>query len=323
MGMSPVMYSDGRVHRKPCIAFYCLDADLVPFGEKPLPSVLSDSSGDIPCDVREDYIQLGYCRNCRGLQNGCSVGQYGVQLSGSIGFFVRRKYSSHTPQLPYDGFLTAAHVALEDDILKKMKGTKFKNCYHGLHLIVHPSLEDSGTNNVIGEVEDSFFGNHEEVGIDAAFVKTYKNEGNGKQIINGLPLHILPILYISSLSFEVDPDMEYEVIGHGRTSGTTTGILKETFMSFRKSFPERAGIYLVLDNCFTIYRIRIEPKEFFEPGDSGSAVYVVEADNTQHPLGLAFGVLGEHKITFASPVKKITDILNLSVVQPAQPMNIP
>jgi hypothetical protein len=129
-------------------------------------------------------------------------------------------------------------------------------------------------------------------------------------------------MYESSLSFDVDSDEEYEVVKNGRTTGNTTGDLKCCFFSVRKPFPERGGIYLKLDNCYTIYNRHSEP--FFLPGDSGAAVFVIDkTDGSKQPLGLAFGKMTHHGITFASPIKNVLDVLDLSIVQPAQPMNVP
>lgn len=57
----------------PCIIIYCLDKDLVPFGEKPLPKTLEG----FPCDIREDCIMFGGCFDCHEIAHsnpGCCIG---------------------------------------------------------------------------------------------------------------------------------------------------------------------------------------------------------------------------------------------------------
>lgn len=129
-------------------------------------------------------------------------------------------------------------------------------------------------------------------------------------------------MYETSSSFDVDSDEEYEVVKNGRTTGDTTGDLKCCFFSIRKPFPERGGIYLKLDNCYTIYNRDSQP--FLLPGDSGAAVFVVDKkDSSRQPLALAFGKMTSYGITFASPIQNILEVLNLSIIQPAQPMDMP
>lgn len=101
IGMSPVL-SDGT--NKPCITLYCLDKDLIPYGEKPLPKFIQG----YPCDIREDFVQLGCGSNCDVLDPGCSIRLSSQSLDGSVGFLV--KSNDH----PHIGFLTAAHVAVSE-----------------------------------------------------------------------------------------------------------------------------------------------------------------------------------------------------------------
>ncbi|XP_062595018.1 uncharacterized protein LOC134256385 [Saccostrea cucullata] len=302
ISMSPVKYSGDDVIHKECIVLYCLDADLIPFGEEPLPKSLEE----FECIILEDFIQFGRCENCKGLNNGCSVGRYGDLSSGTLGFFAKKQ--SHPS---HNGFLTAAHVALTDDVIaslneRKLSDYSFQN---NTYQIVHPSFEDSASNNIVGQVDDSFFGNYNFVGIDAAFIKT------------DVLMHKHELQY-SSINFDLDSDEEYEVIKRGRTTGETKGILKECTFLIRRPFPDRAGVYLTLDNCYSIFDSNSQI--FFLPGDSGAAVYVCnKLDNTRQPLGLAFGKMTNFPVTFVSPIDKIADVLNLSILQPAEPMEIP
>lgn len=92
----------------PCIIIYCLDKDLVPFGEKPPPKTLEGFC----CDIREDFIMLGACFDCHEIAHpnpGCCIGLPSNGI-GSAGFLVKTNESG----LKTSGFLTAAHVAAEN-----------------------------------------------------------------------------------------------------------------------------------------------------------------------------------------------------------------
>lgn len=129
-------------------------------------------------------------------------------------------------------------------------------------------------------------------------------------------------MYESSSPFDADPYKEYTVVKIGSESGHTTGDLKHGFCSIRKLFPNIPGMYLQLEDCYKIYDRNNQP--FFELGDSGAAVFVVdETNSSQRPLALAIGKQTDHEITAACPIKNILEVLNLSIVQPAQPMDIP
>lgn len=128
-------------------------------------------------------------------------------------------------------------------------------------------------------------------------------------------------MYESSSSFGVDSDEEYEVVKTGSGSGHTRGYLKFS-LSIRTPFSDKGGVYLRLDNCYTIYDRGNQP--FVKPGDSGAAVYVLDRkDSSLHPLGLAIGRMRISGKTIACPIQNILEILNLSIIQPAQFMVMP
>lgn len=166
-----------KIEDNPCIVLYCLDKNLIPFGEKPLPTTIAGW----PCDIREDYVMFGHCPNrCpASRQNlpepGCSIGIPSVNSSGSVGFLVEPK--NPTEQFRC-GFLTAAHVAV--------KRFKELNHYKSLlsmshlsleeHPIVHPSWQDNGhMDNAVGQVVESFCGNYGicQTGLDFALVRIH------------------------------------------------------------------------------------------------------------------------------------------------------
>lgn len=154
----------------PCIVLYCLDKDLIPFGEEILPRSLYMSTNDaskkkeIPCDIREDIIMFGSCNNCLGdtINLGCNIG--GPINGGSLGFFINS---------PFKGFLTAAHVAAEDAKgIYKGHETGFERTTGNKEKINHPFKSPI----IIGTVEHCIFGNFRECGLDVAIVRLVTSE---------------------------------------------------------------------------------------------------------------------------------------------------
>lgn len=173
IGMSPVL-SDGT--NTPCITLYCLDKYLIPYGEKPLP----DSIQGYPCDIREDYVQLGCGHNCDVLDLGCSIGLPSELSAGSAGFLVKSNDQIASPKI---GFLTAAHVAVSEFEELYRKKERLSECVllGYPYDVVHPSRLDSWNSKIVGNVVESFCGNRESVGMDAAFVKLNQPRFKGKQ----------------------------------------------------------------------------------------------------------------------------------------------
>lgn len=166
-----------RVHgdklEEPCIIFYCLDKSLIPFGEKKIPDTLEGW----PCDVREDFIMLGRCTEyCRTTtadypELGCSIGRPSDKSFGSVGFMFESEDSKEY------GFLTAAHVAIEN-CQRLYRGNNLLS-EHPLrnkrHDIVHPSWTDNEYNDyIVGQVMEAFYGNYTSLpgGLDFAAIKT-------------------------------------------------------------------------------------------------------------------------------------------------------
>lgn len=70
-----------------CIIIYCLDENLILFGEK---LILKMLEGCI-CDIWEDNIMFGVCFDCYGvdyLNYGCCIGLF-LNGYGFVGFFVK------------------------------------------------------------------------------------------------------------------------------------------------------------------------------------------------------------------------------------------
>ena len=158
---------------KPCIVLHCLDKMLVPFGEKQLPV----SWEGYPVDIRESFVMLACSDGCRSLENGCSIGIPSVKVAGSVGIFVKRRFS----ELQVHGFLTAAHVALEKhrDLNNRNSFFSAHALNSNIHEITHPSIIDGRTITRIGRVKEAFYGQFtsksNRIGIDAAFVETYED----------------------------------------------------------------------------------------------------------------------------------------------------
>lgn len=162
----------------PCIIIYCLDKDLVPFGEKPPPKTLEGFC----CDIREDFIMLGACFDCHEIAHpnpGCCIGLPSNGI-GSAGFLVKTNESG----LETSGFLTAAHVAAEnwaDLYYKKVLLSELEVGQYNYEIVHCPLLPNDNSGQVIGKVRESYCGNWgpEDIGIDAAFVQNYEQDKAG------------------------------------------------------------------------------------------------------------------------------------------------
>lgn len=201
LSVSTVRYKQGSFINDPCIVLYCLDKNLVPYGETQLPTIV----GGYPCDKREGTFTLGSCADCRHNNPGpgCSIGMPSDSHTGSAGFLVK------TTNSPYKtGFLTAAHVAIkdlldlydEDMFLSECVSMGNKN-----KEMVHPSYSQIDRNNYVGTVEESYIGDfgpyQEKISIDVAYVQSYTERRGGKTMLLksvknnlcGLPV----VMYIS------------------------------------------------------------------------------------------------------------------------------
>lgn len=152
-----------------CIVLFCLDECILPYGESPLPKTLEG----YPCDIRKEFLMLGHRGGRKTVNIGCSIGIPSVNLVGSVGFFVRSTDSTDSSR---SGFLTAAHVAIEnyDELYENSSLLSKHSLARESHKIIHLSHDDNSLNNIIGEVIESFFGNYgpNGTGMDAAFVQT-------------------------------------------------------------------------------------------------------------------------------------------------------
>lgn len=180
LGVDNVRYDGKESVSEPCIVIYCLDKFLLPYGEKMLPTSL----GGYPCDIREGVFMFGNCADCRHKDPdpGCSICRPDGIDTGSAGFLVRSTVSKKDT-----GFLTAAHVAIEDIADLYDERVCLSRSRHDLkakrHDVIH--LSKSRGSSCAGKVKYSFIGNDLEnqnpIGIDAAYVKFYKRRLGGKE----------------------------------------------------------------------------------------------------------------------------------------------
>lgn len=166
IGISNVRSCGDLFLKGPCIVLYCLDKHIVPFGEGPLPT----SIGEWHCDHREDFAMLEVSplpcpsSDIHCLELGCSIGKDSNQGSGSSGFRVVQIRNGSR----ITGFLTAAHVAVEDlDRTNKKIGSPNLG-----NTIFHPSKQDGQTKSQeVGEVQEAYYGTYNDRFLDVAFVK--------------------------------------------------------------------------------------------------------------------------------------------------------
>ena len=154
IGISGVLHKNQTLIYEPCIVLYCLDKNLIPFGENPLPEYING----YPCDIREDVIVFGSCEHCNCLNTGCDIGS--KYSAGSAGFFVN---------FPFEGFLTAAHVTVKNvrDVYQFISDNFDKTTNGQKEVIMHPS----SSQNMVGEVEKCICGNYFSYGTDVAIVR--------------------------------------------------------------------------------------------------------------------------------------------------------
>lgn len=96
----------------------------------------------------------------------------------------------------------------------------------------------------------------------------------------------------------------------GRTSGDTTGKLVGDCLYVRVYSTEVRGRYYEFENCFSV-KPKDKTTRFFEKGDSGSGVFVIEKDNSLKHLGIAFASLFSK--TAVCKIGQITNAFNVSV----------
>lgn len=104
-------------------------------------------------------------------------------------------------------------------------------------------------------------------------------------------------------------DRSIKVFKRGGTTGETEGYLSDNSLSVCLDFTN--GFYF-FDRCYAVTSIN---SPFFEPGDSGSGVFLIENGVPTKPLGIAFAFHKRSQTTAVCRIDKIIDAFNLSVYQ--------
>lgn len=103
----------------------------------------------------------------------------------------------------------------------------------------------------------------------------------------------------------------------GKATGITEGILVSGLFTMAITRVVYPKIYR-FDFC---YRIIDKPgvRTFFEPGDSGSGVYLIDNGGKKKPLGIAFarGIYGD---TVACRIENVTRAFDLSLYDEEEPV---
>lgn len=98
----------------------------------------------------------------------------------------------------------------------------------------------------------------------------------------------------------------------GRTTGTTFGQL-EGIMDSVNDIPEYdSGLPMRFNSVYYVTDINSD-KPFFEPGDSGSGVFVL-GEEIDLPLGIAIGFSYEDECTFVCKIDKVLEDLDIDIV---------
>lgn len=173
IGISNILSKHPKERKKPCIVLYCLDTDLIPYGENPIPTIIHG----YPCDVREDICMTmaASCKDCNKFNPGCDIGcDMGEDTNtGSAGFLVNGNIK---------GFLTAAHVVQEVDQIYVYESDNMHITARERKQITHPP----DSSKVIGRVENYICGNYRTYGSDIAIVSSMpiidEQQGNSSHI---------------------------------------------------------------------------------------------------------------------------------------------
>lgn len=105
-------------------------------------------------------------------------------------------------------------------------------------------------------------------------------------------------------------DRSIKVFKRGGTTGETEGYLSDDSLSVCLDFTN--GGFYFFDRCYGVENIN---SSFFEPGDSGSGVFLIENEIPTKPLGIAFAFHKRSQTTAVCRIDKIVDAFNLSVYQ--------
>lgn len=111
-----------------------------------------------------------------------------------------------------------------------------------------------------------------------------------------------------------------KVMKRGGATGETEGRLTGDNLSVCvDKGPNVCGFFYRFSRCFSI---DISDGPFFEIGDSGSGVFLMENERPTKPLGIAFAKHMISQKTAVCRIDKIVEAFGLSVYQNEEPMEI-
>lgn len=110
-------------------------------------------------------------------------------------------------------------------------------------------------------------------------------------------------------------DGSLKVTKRGRTTNVTTGTLTEGNSSVRIHSTLKPRCYYSFQNCYTVSDDP-ENMPFFEEGDSGSGVFLLDdCKRNMTPLGIAFARGDLSNTTFVCKIQHIVQQFELSICQ--------
>ena len=119
------------------------------------------------------------------------------------------------------------------------------------------------------------------------------------------------------------PSEELQVVKKGKTTNVTHGVYGGILLLARLRFGiASTGRYYLFINCYRI-NDATENNQFFDEGDSGSGVFLIDRQNSRvKPLGIAFGRFNCGHFTLVCKIKHIAEQLNLSILRDAFSNNV-
>lgn len=121
---------------------------------------------------------------------------------------------------------------------------------------------------------------------------------------------------------ELDYGDQLIVLKKGGTTGKTFGRLVDGSYSpcvnpRLDDIAWRLGGFYFFDRCFAVEDIS---GPFFNPGDSGSGVFLTENEHPTKPLGIAFAKLDYGQITVVCRIDQVARAFNLRLYEIIEPM---
>ncbi|XP_053390494.1 uncharacterized protein LOC128553380 [Mercenaria mercenaria] len=308
--------SKGFDTSSPCVVLYCKCKSYIPFGEQEFPKYLIHQSGlSFKTDVREGRFSLGPNGNTllgaardwhKELAMGCSVGPKSGHYDATIGPFVKVEGIDQTC------FLTVRHMFQPFDLDdRRLQGTKLMQPADGDTKSDPYSQAGHGgpvNDRECGDVLTSIFSER----VDAAVVKIKADRSPSRGYfvvptenelkVAGFSRTNFPTFddgsIMNAAEFTTEDVATERVVKFGKTTGLTKGSLELNSMVVKVVDEEALAIQYngrleskVMKNQLKINSHSL--KTFFQLGDSGSAVFLVDKRNKLHCIGMAIGSMSD------------------------------